>query len=151
MWRCRGDGRQGCRCPGMEGCRGLGVTAGLGASFPAELSVAALSGGVPPPPPCAEPPQGLSVSHAWEQEGCQSPAGAARVQDGGNGAGSVTCSAGRGGGATRRETKVPVSTLPLENSTPQASTVPVCGSGPSWYGEDLVLGRGGELSSPLLS
>lgn len=73
-----------------------GVTAGLGASLLAELSMAALGGGVPPPPPCAEPPQGLLVSHAWEQEGCQSPAGAARVQDGGNGAGSVTCSTGRG-------------------------------------------------------
>lgn len=99
--------------------------------------MAALSGGVPPPPRCAEPPQGLSVTHAGEQERCQSPAGAAGVRDGGSGAATVTCTAGRGGGATRGETKgrslcpqVP----PPESSTLQASTIPVWGSGPSLAG-----------------
>lgn len=90
---------------GVEGCRGLGVTAGLGSSLPAALSAAALGGCVLPPPPCTEPPQGLLMSHAWEQDGCQSSAGAAGVRAGGNGAGSVTCSTGRGGGSTKRETR----------------------------------------------
>lgn len=53
--------------PRDGGMQGAGCNAGLGASLPAELSVAALGGGVPPPPPHAEPPQGLWVSHAWEQ------------------------------------------------------------------------------------
>lgn len=103
---------------GWEGCRELGVSAGLGASLPAGLSVAALSGGVPPPPPHAEPPQGLWVSHAWEQEGCQSPAGTAGMQEAGSGAGSVTCSAGRGGGAAKRETegRHPCPHLPLKTA-----------------------------------
>lgn len=153
MWWCRGDGRQGCWSAGMERCRGLGVTAGLGASLPAELSAAALGGGVPPPPPRAEPPQGLSVSHAWEQEGCQSPAGAAGVWDGGSSAGGVTSSAGRGGGGTKRETEGrylcphrPLETAPRKPQLHQCvAQAPRCGRA-----RTQVLGRGEEPSPPLV-